>query len=103
MNCARKVYLYQAVAYALFDGAITWRISRSVLKALEAKVANDGIILSDAQVSALEKKKYDDEACGEIETAHPGYLGSQDTFYVGNLKGVGRIYQQTFNLKSSVE
>lgn len=37
-----------------------------------------------------------DEACGEIETAHPGYLGSQDTFYVGNLKGVGRIYQQTF-------
>jgi hypothetical protein len=33
--------------------------------------------------------------CGEIETAHPGYLGSQDIFYVGNLKGVGRIYQQT--------
>ena len=66
------------------------------LKALEEKVANDGIILSDAQVAALEKKKHDDEACGEIETAHPGYLGSQDTFYVGNLKGVGRIYQQTF-------
>jgi len=66
------------------------------LKALEAKVANDGIILNDAQVAALEKKKHDDEACGEIETIHPGYLGSQDTFYVGNLKGVGRIYQQTF-------
>jgi len=66
------------------------------LKALEEKVAKDGIILSDAQVAALEKKKYDDEACGEIETSHPGYLGSQDTFYVGNLKGVGRIYQQTF-------
>tara|TARA_R110000737_G_scaffold247407_4_gene257544 strand:+ start:289 stop:1329 length:1041 start_codon:yes stop_codon:yes gene_type:complete len=66
------------------------------LKALEGKVANDGIILSDAQVAALEKKKDDDVACGEIETHHPGYLGSQDTFYVGNLKGVGRIYQQTF-------
>ncbi len=66
------------------------------LKALEEIVAKDGIILSDAQVAALEKKKHDDEACGEIETAHPGYLGSQDTFYVGNLKGVGRIYQQTF-------
>ncbi|MBQ4851048.1 IS481 family transposase [Pseudoalteromonas sp. MMG012] len=66
------------------------------LKALEAKVAKDGIILTEAQVAALEKKKHDDEACGEIETAHPGYLGSQDTFYVGNLKGVGRIYQQTF-------
>lgn len=66
------------------------------LKALEAKVAEEGIILSDAQVAALEKKKLDDEVCGEIETEHPGYLGSQDTFYVGNLKGVGRIYQQTF-------
>jgi len=66
------------------------------LKALEEKVAKDGIILSDAQVAALEKKKHDDEACGEIETAHPGYLGSQDTFYVGHLKGVGKIYQQTF-------
>ncbi|AMP89404.1 IS481 family transposase [Legionella pneumophila subsp. pascullei] len=66
------------------------------LKALEAKVASEGIILTEAQVSALEKKKFDDEACGEIEAAHPGYLGSQDTFYVGTLKGVGRIYQQTF-------
>ena len=46
-------------------------------------------------MAALEKK-HDDEACGEIETAHPGYLGSQDTFYVGTLKGVGRVYQQTF-------
>ena len=66
------------------------------LKALEEKVAQEGIILSDSQIAALEKKQNDDEACGEIETAHPGYLGSQDTFYVGNLKGVGRIYQQTF-------
>ncbi len=66
------------------------------LKALEDKVANDGIILNDAQIAALEKKQHDDEANGEIETAHPGYLGSQDTFYVGNMKGVGRIYQQTF-------
>ena len=31
-----------------------------------------------------------------IETEHPGYLGAQDTYYVGNIKGVGRIYQQTF-------
>lgn len=69
---------------------------RKRLKALEEKIAREGIVLTDAQIAALEKKALDDEACGEIETAHPGYLGSQDTFYVGNLKGVGRIYQQTF-------
>ncbi len=66
------------------------------LKALEAKVAEDSYILTESQVAALERKKHDDEACGEIETAHPGYLGSQDTFYVGTFKGVGRVYQQTF-------
>jgi transposase InsO family protein len=66
------------------------------LIALEKKMAAEGLILTEAQLAALEKKKDDDLACGEIETFHPGYLGSQDTFYVGNLKGVGRIYQQTF-------
>lgn len=66
------------------------------LKALEAKVAQEGLILTEAQVVALEKAKQEKEAHGEIETEHPGYLGSQDTFYVGNMKGVGRIYQQTF-------
>lgn len=66
------------------------------LKALEAKVAQDGVILTEEQLKALEKAKDEKEAYGEIETEHPGYLGAQDTFYVGNLKGVGRIYQQTF-------
>ena len=66
------------------------------LRALEEKMAKEGLILTESQIQALEKKKQDDEACGEIETAHPGYLGAQDTFYVGTLKGVGRIYQQTF-------
>lgn len=66
------------------------------LKALEAKVAQDGIILTEDQLVALEKAKEEKQARGEIETEHPGYLGAQDTFYVGCLKGVGRIYQQTF-------
>jgi len=66
------------------------------LKALSAKVAQDGIILTEDQVHALERAKQEKEAHGEIETEHPGYLGAQDTYYVGTLKGVGRIYQQTF-------
>ena len=66
------------------------------LRALEEKMAKENLILTESQVQALERKKQDDLVSGEIETAHPGYLGSQDTFYVGTLKGVGRIYQQTF-------
>src|SRR3954454_10316686 len=66
------------------------------LKALEAKVAQEHLILTEDQVRALEKAKEEKQAHGEIETAHPGYLGAQDTYYVGTIKGVGRIYQQTF-------
>ena len=66
------------------------------LSALEKHIAETGEVLTEAQVTALERKQDDDAAHGEIETAHPGYLGSQDTFYVGTLKGVGRVYQQTF-------
>jgi transposase InsO family protein len=66
------------------------------LKALEAKVKQDGLILTDGQVAALERKKEEEQNKGEIETHHPGYLGAQDTYYVGYIKGVGKIYQQTF-------
>jgi len=66
------------------------------LKALEERVAAEGLILTEPQLQAMEKAKEEKQAHGEIETEHPGYLGSQDTFYVGTLKGVGRIYQQTY-------
>lgn len=66
------------------------------LKALEKKVAETGMLLTENQLQALERAKEEKIEIGEIETEHPGYLGSQDTFYVGTIKGVGRIYQQTF-------
>lgn len=77
----------------LRTGLQTFRLR---LAALEKKVAEEGIVLTEQQIAVLERKREEQMECGEIETAHPGYLGSQDTFYVGNMKGVGRIYQQTF-------
>lgn len=63
---------------------------------LEQKMAETNGIYTERQLAALERKREEDQAHGEIETEHPGYLGSQDTFFVGTLKGVGRVYQQTF-------
>jgi transposase len=66
------------------------------LAALEEESAKEGIVYTEAQVQALEMAKRKRESDpDEIETEHSGYLISQDTFYVGYLKGVGRIYQQT--------
>lgn len=66
------------------------------LKALEAKAAAEDLLLTEAQLQAMEKAKEQRETHGEIETEHPGYLGAQDTYYVGTIKGIGRIYQQTY-------
>jgi transposase InsO family protein len=53
-------------------------------------------VLTEAQIVALERAEIEKEAHGEFESEQPGYCGAQDTFYVGNLMGVGRVYQQTF-------
>jgi len=64
------------------------------LKALEARMAQEGIVLTESQLAAIERAREEKEARGETETEHPGYLGAQDTYYAGNIKGVGHIYQQ---------
>jgi transposase InsO family protein len=66
------------------------------LTALEEHGATTGAVLTESQLEAMDKAKEEKTAWGESETEHVGYLGSQDTFYVGTLKGVGRIYQQSF-------
>ncbi len=63
---------------------------------MKARAAQDGILLTEEQLAALEKAKQQKEAHGEIESHHPGYLSSRNTYHVGTMKGVGRIYRQTF-------
>jgi len=65
------------------------------LKRLEQWAAENTEVLTESQVKALEDAKEEREVHGEVESPHPGFLVAQDTFYVGTIKGVGRIYQQT--------
>lgn len=65
------------------------------LKQLEIWTAKNSEVLTDSQVQALEEAKHEKEMHGEIETFHPGFMLGQDTYYVGYIKGVGKIYHQT--------
>jgi hypothetical protein len=65
------------------------------LKRLGKWSAENNNVLTESQVQALEEAKQEKEAHGEIESPHPGFLLGQDTCYIGYIKGVGKIYQQT--------
>ena len=65
------------------------------LRRLEKWAAENTGILTESQVQALEAAKEEEEAHGEIESHHPGFLLAQDTCYLGYIKGIGRLYQQT--------
>jgi len=63
---------------------------------LERKVAIAGGVLTESQLRLLRRwqgRQADPEQ--HIEAPRPGYLLCQDTYYVGTIKGVGRIYMQS--------
>lgn len=60
----------------------------------EKRSAMKGFKLTCEQIK-LPEKHNPEYAERHIKTLWPGYLLSQDTFYVGTLKGVGRLYLQT--------
>jgi transposase InsO family protein len=64
---------------------------------LERRVAERGGPLTEQVLKLLRQHAHQTvDPQAHIEAPVPGYLGCQDTYYVGSLKGVGRVYAQTF-------
>lgn len=61
---------------------------------LEERAAREAITLNDEQIRLIEKAN---PAFRErhVESTRPGELLSQDTFYVGTLKDIGKLYLHT--------
>lgn len=65
---------------------------------LEREAAATGGPLTERVAKLL--ARYQRQLLGDpqqhVDAPYPGYLGCQDTYFVGTLKGVGRVYAQTF-------
>ncbi len=83
-----------AVRYVWQRQGLATRFSR--LLWLERRSAEGGVILTERLLKLLQRtqaRSQDPEA--HVESSHPGYLLCQDTYFVGTIKGVGRIYMQS--------
>ncbi len=60
---------------------------------LEDSLVDSDFKLTETQIRLLEKSNPEFRE-RHVENHYPGYLLCQDTFYVGRLKGIGRIYLQ---------
>jgi len=54
-----------------------------------AQEKSDNPVVTERYIREVAKKKP-----AHIKAYYPGYLFCQDTFYIGTIKGLGRIYQQ---------
>lgn len=83
-----------AVRYVWQRHGLSTRFAR--LLWLERRSAEGGVVLTERLKRLLQRaqaRSQDPEA--HVESSRPGYLLCQDTYYVGTIKGVGRIYLQS--------
>jgi hypothetical protein len=64
---------------------------------LERRVAENGGPLTEQVLKLLAKHRRETlDPQQHLQAPAPGYLGCIDTYFVGTLKGTGRIYAQNF-------
>lgn len=83
MSFGNRVFSFHQRVYDVSGYGMIWKPLRSVLRHLKPDLLGEGMVLTEAQVIALERAKEEKTVHGEIETHHLGYLGAQDTYYVG--------------------
>jgi len=66
------------------------QLNRRLDRLFYAQEKSDNPVVTERYLREVDKRKEN-----HIQAYYPGYLFCQDTFYVGTIKGLGRIYQQT--------